>query len=284
MKSSSTARADLRSRRRGFTLFEVLVTVGLVAIVMGLAALVLLSSADSATRSRLRAEQETELLRVASMLRHQMMAIAAPLSTQTSVVSEAGQVPRSDTLDIITAGLVYSRGVGRAEWHMIRDAGEEPYLAYREEPYLGGADPKKNPWIPFSRLVSGIEFRFWSSPSWVPGWHQSVVPERMRAIVYYDGGEGEESFVVEAAPGVAQVVETSSSGGSGNPSSSSPGTAASPSPGATSGGATSGGTTSGAPPGTGTTSGGTLPGQSTSGSSGSGTVPGMGTSSGGGTL
>lgn len=220
-----TAFAKIRtnSSKAAFTLIEILITVALIGLVLAMAAGTLITTSSSATRMQLRADQEAELLRVVSSMRRQIITIATSSATQSPVDGEVGRDPHTDWLDIVTSSLMFTRGVGRAEWRIIVTPDATPYLAYRESPWVGGENIHNNPWIPFSRMISGMRVRYWSNPSYVDGWHQNSVPERIQVFLYYTDSDVPASFMFEAMPGIGgssgAAITTSPSGGpSGSPS------------------------------------------------------------------
>ncbi len=204
--SSSEAgsrRPRSRGDERGLALLELLVTIGLVALVVVLVGATLTQGATSATVARLRAEQEAELLRVMAAMRRQIITIASSHATKTSVVGEIGRDPNSDWLAMVTSSLMFTRGVGHAEWRIIRTPGEEPYLAYRETPWVGGERLHEQGWMPFSRLVNGMKVRYWSNPQFIDGWKRDEAPKRIQVTLFYiDEGET-RSCSMQANPGIA---------------------------------------------------------------------------------
>lgn len=180
-------------------------TVALVVLTLAMAATTLIGTASSATTARLRAQQEAELLRVASIMRRQIICIARSSATQTPVVGEIGREPHSDWLDMVTSSLLFSRGIGRAEWRIIRSPNEAPYLAYRETPWVGGENLHNHPWIPFSRMITGMLVRYWSVNNYVDGWHLEEVPERIQVILDYTDANEPTEVMVSAMPGIGGV-------------------------------------------------------------------------------
>lgn len=199
-----TARSSAPTRARGgVALLELLITVGLVALVVVLVGATLTSGATSAVTARLRAEQETELLGVLATMRRQIITIASSHATKTSVVGEIGREPNSDWIDMVTSSLMFTKGVGHAEWRIIRTPGQEPYLAYRETPWVGGEKLHDHGWIPYSRLVTGMEVRYWSNPQFVEGWKRDEVPKRIQVTLYYVDDGKTMSCSMQANPGIA---------------------------------------------------------------------------------
>jgi len=212
----------------GFALLELLVTIGLVLLVMVLVGATLLNGATSATTARLRGEQEAELLRVMSAMRRQIITIATSAATSTSVVGEIGREPNTDWLDMVTSSLVFSKGVGHAEWRIIRTPGEAPYLGYREAPWIGGERLHDNTWMPYSRLITGMKVRYWSNPEFIEGWKRDEVPERIEVTLFYIDEGQTASATFEAFPGIGGSSAAASAPAPG--ASSSPGSSATPSP------------------------------------------------------
>lgn len=188
---------------RGVALLELLVTVGLVALVVVLVGATLTSGATSAVTARLRAEQETELLGVMAAMRRQIITMASSHATRTVVVGEIGREPNSDWIDMVTSSLMFTKGVGHAEWRIIRTPGQEPYLAYRETPWVGGEKLHDHGWIPYSRLVTGMQVRYWSNPQFVEGWKRDEVPKRVQVTLFYVDDGKTMSCSMQANPGIA---------------------------------------------------------------------------------
>ncbi len=208
------------TRRQGFTLLEIIVTVIIVSMVLILAAGTFISTATSATRARLRAEEEEELLRVVSTLRRQLLTIATSTATSTPVIDTVGRDPHSDWLDFVTSSLQFGRGVGRVEWRILKDPGAPSYLAYREQPWVGGANLYHNPWIVMSRLVEGMDVRLYTGTSWVAGWQNETVPTQILVTLYYTDDNQTRSFTFEVSPGIGgggTAISTSGSQGAATP-------------------------------------------------------------------
>jgi len=172
-------------------------------IVMGLVASALIGTMRSAPQTALRAEEEAEIMRVSSVLRRQLITISTSNATTDPVVGETGQTPRTDNLSIVTSSLLHSGGVGMVDWRIRQDAEAPPYLAYREIPYVGGETTGEDRWTPFSTLVRGMEVRYWSEPDWVEIWKRPLIPERIKVTCWYPTPDGESTFTIEAAPGIA---------------------------------------------------------------------------------
>lgn len=198
-----TGSSSSAGRRAGVTLLELLVTIGLVLLVVVLAGATLLNGASSATMARLRAEQEAELLRVMAAMRRQIITLSRSSATRTPVVGEIGREPDTDWLDMVTSSLMFTKGVGRAEWRIIRVPGEPPYLAYRESPWVGGERLHDHAWMPFSRLVTGLRVRYWSNPQFVEGWKREEIPQRIEVTLLYNDEGVERQAAMQAFPGIA---------------------------------------------------------------------------------
>lgn len=199
----SATRVSIPRTKRGIALLEVLVTVGLVALVIVLVGATLTSGATSAVTARLRAEQETELLGVMAAMRRQIITIAPSHATKSLVVGEIGREPSSDWIDMVTSSLMFTKGVGHAEWRIVHTPGQEPYLAYRETPWVGGEKLHDYAWIPYSRLVTGMQVRYWSNPQFVEGWKRDEVPKRIEVTLFYVDDGKTMSCSMQANPGIA---------------------------------------------------------------------------------
>ena len=177
--------------------------VALVVIVLGLAGEALLGTLRGTPRTQARAQAEIELLRITSVLQRQIRTVARSLQGASAVAGQNGKELHSDSLTLLTPALLHSAGVGLAEWSIVREGDTPPYLAYRETPYDGGTPVGADTRYPFSRLVRGMEARYYAAPDYVTGWQRAELPERIRITLWYTLDDTEESTSFEAGPGLA---------------------------------------------------------------------------------
>ncbi len=205
------------SRRRGFTLIEVLVTAGLVGLVLGIICTTLLSGARFTATVQRRAEDEMELSRVCEQIRFQLLSLNVSPVRQLCI-SGMSRGERADEIDFVTADLIRHGGIGDVSYRIEEDAGGRPYLAYREHAFVypdtSFVDP--GPYRPLSRLVSGLTLQYQQAPTdptqpfndtnWVASWQQQVPPGRIRVTLYLGPRDDQRPYVLDVQPALVTLT------------------------------------------------------------------------------
>lgn len=183
-------------RRPGFTLAEVLVTLGVVILLYALVSYTTVQLSRAARSGTRAAAERLEVLKAAEQLRWQLRCLY-PGGDEPLRGQRGSGEDNQDLLMFLTARTGSAEGVAEVGYRVARDEAGQPYLAYREFPYvpahpLQAADlPEVAPWKPLARQVTGLRLDYSAEPEgevWQREWGGKRGPSRVRVtLVLRDG-------------------------------------------------------------------------------------------------
>lgn len=189
--------------KKGFTLIEVLITLGLTAIVLGLAysSLYYTFKASGATRERLK--EEFELMRVYSQLRQELLSLYISPHRKNSLVGKKGAEEKRAEIHFLTAAPILNSGVAEAGLKIEQDRETNRYfLAYEEFPFPGRDDFLQGEFYKLSDLITGLEIEYMEREDKFLEWDRPDLPEKIRITLWYVSGKNDENFSFVVKPGL----------------------------------------------------------------------------------
>lgn len=206
----STGFANRSKQINGFTLFEVLATVGLAVLIMVIITASLFFGGRSAARTRTSIVKKQEVLKQFHDIRFQLLNLYN--SNETSLLGEEGSQDKASEIYFITTSLKFSGTVGEVGYKILYDDADEPYLAYIEFPYPReirfAYHNTSDKWFISSTIIRGLTVEYLVQNEWVKEWKKNEPPEKIRVTLWYLEDETQEelypyTFIV--TPGIKSV-------------------------------------------------------------------------------
>lgn len=204
--------SNFNNRRfRGFTLFEVLLVIGLTLLVLTLVFSILYYSGRTTARTRAGIVMKSDLMKQFHQIRYQLINLYKTKSGET-LLGEEGTKARRSELYFLTTSLKQRRGVGEVGYKIITDYDGSNYLAYTEFPYPRerrfAANNSQDKWKPASRLIHGFTVEYELNRQWKKNWKYDDPPTRIKVTFWYRQDENDKtltpfSFIV--VPGIKSV-------------------------------------------------------------------------------
>jgi type II secretory pathway component PulJ len=237
---SRLTRAAPRSGASGFTLIEMLVTVGLAVMVIALTFSSLYYSARASRDSRIRTNLDFEFMKVFAQMRQQLINFYLSPVQESSLLGVKGKEERTDELHFFTASPVIGRGIVEAAYGIRKSEDDKSYLVYKEFPYTRKLEilestmaPQfdEDRWRKVTDAVVGLSFDYESNEKLFDEWKDNRPPDRIIVALWYTAEQEVKSFTFSVTPGIiASTPSTSPTPSSSEAPAAPPSSAAPPPP------------------------------------------------------
>lgn len=201
-----------RNSLTGFTLIEVMITVFIVALVLGLVFSTLYITALSSKSLMSKSKRYSDIMKVYFQMREQLISLYKSGNSPYMLKGSPGAQEKSDSLYLITAAPSIVRGVTEVQYEMKKDEKGNTYLAYRELPYPGhktadtSGQNDKN-WEVLSKKITGLKLDYAKGNLWFTEWDKEEPPEAVRVTLYYNEEGIEQKFTFSAVPGTVELEQ-----------------------------------------------------------------------------
>lgn len=202
----------MRRARKGFTLAEMLLTLGLVALVYTLVSTILIQMSRYVKDGRIVAQRRLEFLRGVEYMRYQFRSLYVP-PTSKGLEGLRSPTEGQDTVRFLTTNGKTHKGVVEVGYRIMDYVDDKdpknngPALYYREFPFarqeLRTLDPQQEgPWKVFMRDVDVFELQYSNGGTlWQREWDLAVAPSIVR-IHIERGGKSRDRMVFDVTPGM----------------------------------------------------------------------------------
>ncbi|MFP4498986.1 MAG: PilW family protein [Vulcanimicrobiota bacterium] len=203
---------DYNKRQQGFTLLEVIITVGLALMTLAAVYSALYFGSQGSAETRVNIAKKQVLMRQFYILRRQLINIYSAEGGEV-LLGEQGTAPRASELYFVTSDLENYQSIGEVGYKIEKDENGQNYLAYTEFPYprTGNRFAKFNyqdEWKKASIVIQGFEVEYETQNLWRNEWKDSQLPDKIRVTFWYRENEQDPelspyTFIV--VPGIKSI-------------------------------------------------------------------------------
>ncbi|MFH1452449.1 MAG: type II secretion system protein [Armatimonadota bacterium] len=197
----------------GFTMLEVLVSLFIVAIVMGLVFTSLFLTTASSKDLIITGSRYNDLMKTYFQMRKQLLCLYESPNSDFILKELPTTQEKGDSLVFVTSEPSVFRGVVEAQYEIRKDKNKNQYLAYREMPYPGyklqetGTEDKRG-WTVLSGKITGLNIDYSSGNLWFTDWDKQSYPEKIRVTLYYKDGKIDKKFSFTVVPSVLDIAQS----------------------------------------------------------------------------
>jgi hypothetical protein len=211
MQNSSPSLSKPSRAGAGFTLIEMVVTIGLTLMVITLTFSSLYYSARASRDSRMRTNLDFELMKVFAQMRQQLVNFYICPLQETSMLGVKGKEDHTDELHFFTASPIVGRGIVEAAYGIRKSEDERTYLVYKEYPYTrkieiveSTLEPRfdEDKWRKVSDAIVGLSFGYQSEEKIYDEWKDKKPPDRIIVSLWYTAEKDVQSFTFSVTPGI----------------------------------------------------------------------------------
>lgn len=198
------------SFRRGYTLLEIIVTLGIVLIVLTLSLFSLMGSIKGTKEAGQVTSSDFEIMRVYGQMRKQLLSMyQSPNSKWKNFLETKEADPRMCSMRFFTTASAQGLGTVEAFYSIQKDDEGNTYLAYNEyvmtrdmqKAQDDGDFEKEMPEL-FSKKIKGMKIVCEDGGKDVDIWEKDEIPERIKVTLYYDVQNREEKFEFSVTPAI----------------------------------------------------------------------------------
>jgi len=198
----------------GFTLLEVMLTVGLALMVIGLTFTTLYYSAKASREARINTNVDFELMKIYAQMRQQLLNMYIPRDQSAPVKGRKTKDEHRDELYFFTASPVMGKGIVEAAYAIKGGDTGTPYLAYREfacQARLQVEESDDNPaikqlqeekWRTLSPGIRGLSLQFTEKEAITEEWDTNRVPQKIEVTLWYTADREDRGVSFTVTPGL----------------------------------------------------------------------------------
>ncbi len=195
--------------KKGFTLIELVVTLAIVSIVIGLSLSALVYSSRGTKEASSVTSRDFEMMRVYSQMRTQLISLYKSPHFKKSFIEKNENEPKLDSIRFFTTSSAGGSGTVEAFYSIVKGENDEKYLAYYEYPMTrdmekAEADGENKEEIPivFSSRIKGMTISCESGGEQTKPWEKDEIPEIIKITLYYEIQKQEETFEFSVKPAI----------------------------------------------------------------------------------
>jgi prepilin-type N-terminal cleavage/methylation domain-containing protein len=204
---------------RGFTLIEILITVALALMVIGLTFTSFYYSARASRQARINTNVDFELMKLYAQMRQQMLNMYVPRDQSAPLKGRKTKDEHCDELYFFTSSPVVGKGVVEASYAIKKTEEGTPFLAYREllcrnriEMDEGNdiaipSDLPEEQWRKLSNGIQGLSVTYMEKEKVSDEWSENKLPQQVVVSLWYTADKEERNFSFCVTPGL--YVDTS---------------------------------------------------------------------------
>ena len=190
---------------KGFTLIEVLVTIGLILLVLSLAGSSLYFIIRSTTDSRILLYENREIMKVYGQMRQQLLSLYLSPHRNLSIRAIRGESEGQDEIIFLTSAPLYSSGIAQAGYMIKKNEKGEKYLVYSEFPYVLKEDFAPAETRVLSKMVNGLKIRCFENFIPADNWEKAGFPDKIE-ITLFLADRGKNRFTFTVTPGISSKL------------------------------------------------------------------------------
>ena len=196
--------------KKGFTVLEIIVTLGIVVLVLTLALVSLTGSVKGTKDASAVSSADFEIMRVYGQMRKQLLSMyQSPNTDLKSFVQTKEIEPRMASIRFFTTSSAQGAGTVEVFYSIQKDDDGNNYLAYREYPMTrdmekaqDDGDFKEEISEVFSKKIKGMRVVCEESEKDVDLWDKKTIPDKIKIIFYYEVQKREEKFEFSVTPAI----------------------------------------------------------------------------------
>jgi len=185
--------------KKGFTLIEILVTVGIIVLVLSLAGGSLFYILRSSSESRKTLYQKREIMKTYAQLNNQLLCIYLSSNKTYALKGLPGATNGEDEIHFLTASPIFSDGIAEVGYGLIKNQKGEILLGYSEIPFPVKGDYAEAKMLPLTPVIKGLKFRYLNQGITLDRWEETTPPEKIEITFWLDN-EGKQTFSFNIRP------------------------------------------------------------------------------------